>query len=139
MGASGPGIFEDDSAQDFVALVVMSEDCGVVEDVLSVATERAFLDAELAARALAAASVVACLADGGGEVPEGLKSWARGRGVPHQNIVRQAYRAVLRVIRDSELRDLWAERDDLDAWIDGLIRLVDRLAAFRPLELREPT
>ena len=127
MGAWGTGIFEDDAALDFVAEVTAAGDAAAVEEALRVAAEEAYLDADLAARALVAASVVAALADGGGELPDDLRGWVAARKAPTGDVMRQAQSAVLRVLRESELRDLWAESDELDAWCAGLQGLAERL------------
>lgn len=131
MGAWGTGIFEDDAALDFVAEVTAAGGVTAVEEALRVAAEEAYLDADLSARALVAAAVVASLSDGGGELPDELRGWVAGREAPSGTVLRQAQSAVLRVLRESELRDLWAESDELDAWCAGLQGLAARLERRR--------
>ena len=75
------------------------------------------------------AVVTACLDGNVQGLPQGAQDWVlRRAGTPVPNhLARKAGRALERVLRDSELRDSWAESQEFAAWIAGIERLRARL------------
>ena len=119
MGAWGVGIYENDTAADWIA-ELESVGASVIGSSLRVALEDDYLDADAGSRALAAADVIGRLrvGAGGGIGPEPVLSWVGSHpGDPSDGLLRLAERAVDRVLGEqSELAALWAETDDLAAW-----------------------
>lgn len=126
MGAWGPGSFENDDALDWAA-ELDGLDVPAVEQALRTACE-ATPGLESSSIGIAAAAVVAAAIDGrADELPPELRDWTLARR-PALAGLRDDARDALRSIRsDSELRDLWAESDDLDAWTSVVDALIARL------------
>jgi hypothetical protein len=122
MGNWGTGIFENDTAMDFIRS--LGDHPENAENVLKEALETAAhmddgeLDASEGADALAAAAIVS-LARGDSPVtpPESAEDGLRRicRHVPI-DLAPLAIEAIDKVLDDSELRDVWAEADSLDEW-----------------------
>ncbi|MCB9664369.1 MAG: DUF4259 domain-containing protein [Alphaproteobacteria bacterium] len=128
MGAWDVGPFDNDAALDWVGDLDDAEGWEPVAAVLRFAEVEGFVDAEDASEGLAAAEVVAAgLGRAREEVPEEV-TWFLGRvgHRPSPELVALAGTAVQRILGDdSELRGLWEDTDDLDAWLadtEGLVR-----------------
>ena len=134
MGAWGTGNFENDQAADFVAELVAAKDTDpiktAVEQILF-ATEES-LDADLASRGLAAAEVVAALRRHPGDVPDEVSEWVSGRIAASVELRMMAHSVVIKVLNDSELRELWEETDDFDRWREVVRNLLKRLSLVKP-------
>ena len=101
-----------------------------MRDALSAAAEAEAPGADEAARAVAAAEVVATL---GGrpsvDVPGEVTGWmAATHAEAGDDLVVLALRALERVLRASALRDRWAAADELGAWEASLAALRMRLS-----------
>ena len=132
MGAWGFGSFDNDDALDWVNDFECS---GVVavDQALTQVCELAddeYLEAPEASNAIAAAEFVAAARDHNlSRLPEeALAVFTRLKlpldGTP---LLDKARRAVERVLRQSELEELWDESSDADAWRNDLERLLARL------------
>ncbi len=131
MGASGFGSFQNDDAMDFVAELSGADVALLVDVVGEVAdlSDVEYLQADTANRAVAAVEVVAaCLDHNVSELPEAARAWvaASARAIPN-HLARKAGRALERVLRDSELNDLWKDAPDYAAWMAGIERTRARL------------
>lgn len=135
MGAWGAGNFENDTALDWVWELEAADDLGPVEAALAdvlVAADEGDLDADVGSIGLAAAEVVAALGgrplDG---LPEEVAAWVQAHPFePVADLVRDGLAAVARIRDDeaSELRELWAEEEELLAeWHVVVDDLVARL------------
>ncbi|MGF1649271.1 MAG: DUF4259 domain-containing protein [Hyphomicrobiaceae bacterium] len=135
MGAWGIGSFENDDAADFI---VEFEDGGVVtaaEAIRTVTEYEAedYLEIMEAGVALAAAELV--LAALSGDASR-LTDEARAALAPHVSALARAdlrgdaVQAVVRILADSELRELWEETDECDAWLANVEALLERLNAL---------
>lgn len=131
MGAWGLGSFENDDALDFVMEIVESNDLGIIEEALEEVINSAddYIEADSASRALAAGEVIAALHGHSGDIPDELEEWTTGKEVPSSEITQMAQRAVRQVMANSELRELWEESDDYDAWQENVQDLLERLIA----------
>lgn len=132
MGAWGSGSFENDTALDWAAGVRSVEDVrGPLERLKALAGEGAYIDADLASEAVAAAETVAMLM--GRTVPgfpEELRAQLAGAGEPDDRLYHAAREALFGVLRNSELAELWAEtaaEAGTNAWHAAITALVDRL------------
>ena len=118
MGAWGTGSFENDDAMDWLAELERSGDDALPTALSPVAEapEEALVEAPDAARALAAAEIVASAAGvAPDELPEEAVEWIAKRGVPEPALVELALRAAKRVCNNSELKDLWDETGE-ETW-----------------------
>jgi hypothetical protein len=136
MGAWATDSFGNDDASDWLATLMGKDDLAMVEEALNAALAVGddYLDAPLAAEALAAAEVVAAAkGDPGPDVQDkaALVAWldnlAQG---PDKTLVALAVQVVERVLADnSELRDLWEDSDEFDDWQTDVQALSERLLA----------
>ncbi len=130
MGAWGAGTFDNDDASDWVYRLEEASDLTLLRDTLVVAAEPdGYLDSPVCAEALAAAEVVAALAGRPApDLPEEVRGWVE----EHQTRVPPdlrtlAVQAIDQVAADSELRELWEEAEETDAWADRVQELRGRL------------
>ena len=133
MGAWGSGSFENDTALDWAAGVASLDDVRATFDRLEVDAGPAgdLIDADLACELIAAAETVAMLMGrASADFPEDLRARLEGAGAPDDRLYHRARDAVCRVLRNSELAELWAEGagDPADnEWHVAITGLVDRL------------
>ena len=111
MGTWGPGGFENDAAADVVAgLSTVDDIAAVFADIP--ADQTIELDADVAACVIAAAECVAgMLGNPAPDMPAKLAKAIATFGKPDHALVEAARNAVSRVLRHSELTELWAETD----------------------------
>lgn len=119
MGAWGVGIYENDTAADWVG-DLEADGASVIGSALREALEVEYLDVDVGCRALAAADVIGRLRVGEPAIadPDAVRTWiASHPAEPSEGLLRLAERAVDRVLgAESELVALWAETDELVAW-----------------------
>lgn len=132
MGAWGSGNFENDAAQDWLYDFGENDFRLIDRTLAGVAgmVEADYLDAEEACEVLAAAECVAAAA-GYSPVnpPEELTEWL-AENSPIQvkpEYVEMARQAVARVLKQSELRDLWLESEVFKEWETAVTDLQSRL------------
>jgi hypothetical protein len=130
MGAWGAGIFENDDALDWLGefrVEGMQAAGAALADVLALKGE--YLEAPLAARAVAAAELIAGASGRpGANLPDDVTKWLNGHQVPQSaELLRNASAAITRVLEESELRDLWADTDEFQAWQATLQDVLTRL------------
>jgi hypothetical protein len=127
MGAWSHESFENDDARDWVGELEGAEDTEpIVEAFEAVLEADDYLEAPEASMGLAAAEVVAALLGRpAAKLPDEVTSWVEGKGPPKPALVKKAQRVVKRILKDSELKDLWAESEDSAKWqqeVEGLLR-----------------
>ena len=131
MSNKGTGTFDDDDAMDWLDSFE-SEGPSAIESALTTVTELGredYLEAPEASHALAAAELVAAAL--GGE-DDRLPDNFRPRFAKHIDAINDAEltaparKAVLRVLRASELKEQWEDSGD-DDWEDGVRDLLERL------------
>ncbi len=88
-----------------------------------------YLEAPDCSNALAAAEVVAALADQDSpNLPDEVKQWVHLRKHPgEQNLAKLALKAIERIRTDSELKELWDDSDHKEEWYAVLDNLERRL------------
>lgn len=133
MGAWGHESFANDSALDWFSALVHGGPALLADalDRVGSAVADEYLEVDESSAALAAAELVAA-ALGGGEdrLPQDTLAWL----TEHVHAARaigaeRARRAVERVFRDSELRELWEENGDQTEWHAEVRELLRRLDA----------
>ena len=128
MGAWGSGSFENDDAADFLAQL----DTIAPEDLTKIfgkaVEDTAYFEAPAASVVVVAAEVVAAL---NGcpvkEVPPEIIKWTTNQEAPTPKLKALALRALERVRKDSELKDLWLEADGLNDWTAAIQDLQSRV------------
>ena len=129
MGAWGYGPFENDDAGDWIWGLENASDFDVVQAAFQTVVDSSeYADAPSCSEAIAAGEVVAAsLGRPLGGLPEEVPRWApENRDVPAE--VVSACRLALAAIESrSELRDLWEEAAELDAWLQTIRDLNARI------------
>jgi FAD/FMN-containing dehydrogenase len=127
VGAWGTGSFENDDAVDWVAgldAITPEELRRILE---RAADDPEYLEAPAARIAVAAGEVVAALngfpAEG---APGKIAEWTKEQACTPE-LKAAAVRALDRVRRNSEVKDLWMEADGLNEWIGAVRELQGRL------------
>lgn len=136
MGTWGIGPFENDSANDWAYSLEETTDLSLVESTLDevIASAGDYLEVDQAASGLAACEVLACML-GRGSAPdaytETIQSWVSGVALkPDAAVLAKAQSALDRILADdSELRELWEESEEADAWLSSVQDLRSRLSA----------
>lgn len=130
MAGWGTGSFENEDAQKWLGEL---KSLGV-EDLRQIlrraADEADYLEAPEASVVVAAAEVVAALKGMPNEkLPREIAEWVgRTEGGSSPDLNELAVRAVEKVRRNSELKDLWLEAEGLNEWTESLRELQERLA-----------
>ena len=126
MGTFGGGSFENDEALDFVATVQSSGDISAVFSAMPKDPEIS-VDADEAQRIIAAVDCVATMMGRPAEdIPASLEKRVAKLGAPPPELVEIARDSLSRILRSSELADLWAE-DDPKPFNRAMTLLIDRL------------
>lgn len=126
MGAWGEGVFENDTAGDWVDQFEESAPPSVVVTAITQVLDEDEPDADTCSVALAAAEVIA--ASRGHAVrglPDEIKDWlARSKFLANDELTTRAEDAVVRIAACSELRELF---ENASTWRRGLEKLQGRL------------
>jgi hypothetical protein len=130
MGAWGSGSFENDDAADWLAKL----DTITFDDLTKIfgqaADDPAYFEAPAASVVVAAAEVVAALnGSPAREVPQEIVKWMMNRPAPTPEVKALALRALDRVRKNSELKDLWLEADGLNDWTAAIQDLQTRVGS----------
>jgi hypothetical protein len=136
MGTWSVDAFGNDDAADWAHELEQAEDLDPVQEaidaVLSVGDE--YLEAPEASIALAAAEVLARLCGNPGEknsYTEVIDRWVEGAQLkPTVELLDKAQAAIARILAEnSELKELWEDSDEYDAWQESVDNLRTRLGA----------
>ena len=133
MGAWATDSFANDDALDWLIDFVEAPTIEMLRDTLEHITNLGadeYLEAPDCSEAIAAAEIVAALAGTpAANLPDDLKSWLQtDHGLVAGPLTVIAAAAIARIVRDSELMDLWAEGDSNAAWLAEISDLQRRLA-----------
>jgi hypothetical protein len=130
MGAWGSGSFENDDAADWVAGLATITPDDLTRIFTRAADDPSYLEAPDASIAVAAAEVIAALHGAPAKnVPAKIVEWTESHtDASTPELKALATRAVERVRRDSEVKDLWLEADGIKDWIEEIQDLQTRLA-----------
>ena len=133
MGAWGTGIFDDDTAMDFLNELTQSKDpLKVMKRALEDARQAKYLEYDGGQSALVTAAIADTILNGT-QHADGLVEldtfMAKHKSIDVSSLRRLASAAVRQILSEgSELRDLWAENvDDYPNWRENLESLASRL------------
>jgi hypothetical protein len=129
VGRWGVGSFENDDAAGWLAKLGPITANDLMKIFLHAADNPGYLEAPDASVAVAAAEVIAALnGSSAAGVPREIVEWTKGNGqATTPELKALAIRALDRVRRNSELKDLWLEADGLNDWIAAIHDLQTRL------------
>jgi len=129
VGAWGTGSFENDDAADWLASLATVTPGQLTPIFAHAADDPEYLEGPEASVAVAAAEVVAALNGSPAEsAPAAIDVWTKSHPQALTPQLRElAARAMDRVRRNSELKDLWMEADGLNDWIAAIQDLQTRL------------
>ena len=128
MGAWGSGSFENDDAMNWIAELPTIEPEDLIRIFSEAADDPNYFEAPAASIVVAAAELIAAVnrSPANGAPPE-IHQWAANREVPTPELKALALRALDRVRKNSELKDLWLEADGLNDWTAAIQDLQTRL------------
>jgi len=129
VGAWGTGSFENDDAADWVSTVGTDAPTALTQIFAEAADHPGYLEAPQASVAVAAAEVVAALSGSpAAGVPTTILEWAKKNPqASTPELKALAVRALERVRRNSEVKDLWMEADGLNDWTAAIQDLQTRI------------
>ncbi|QDU37699.1 hypothetical protein Mal4_20150 [Maioricimonas rarisocia] len=134
MGTWASGTFANDISEDWLDAFLEEPSRGRITETFEEFRESGADDADACCEALAAAEVVAAL-DGrpAEELPEELTAWLdQADFKPSKTMRTQAGAAVARILRSSELAELWGDDDAWEAGIEDLLRRLGREPKPKP-------
>jgi hypothetical protein len=128
VGAWGTGSFENDDAKDWLAGLSTITPPDLAQILVEAADHPGYLESPAASVAVAAAEVVA--AWNGSPAPAAPREIAEWTGKNPQALTPElkalTLRALERVRKNSELKDLWLEADGLNDWTAAIQDLQTR-------------
>ena len=130
MSRWGVGSFENDDAASWLAKLGPITRDDLTKIFLHAADNPDYLEAPDASVTVAAAEVIAAVnGSPAAGVSREIAEWTKGnREASAPDLKALAIRALERVRRNSELKDLWLEADGLNEWIAAIHDLQTRLA-----------
>lgn len=130
MGAWGSGSFENDDAADWLAQLDTVAPDDLTKIFGQAVDDTAYFEAPAASVVVAAAEVVASLNGHPVKgVPPEVTKWTANRQAPTPELKALALRALVRVRKDSELKDLWLVADGLNDWTAAIQDLQTRVGS----------
>ena len=135
MGAWGTGIFENDSALDWIGELVAENDESIIYSTLASIDNKVesitdtYIEEPDASAILAAAEIVAYLSGNpSDDLPEEVVDWLEENKLNNiSELLELARSSVKTVKKKSELRELWEESDEFDDWLSVVGELERRL------------
>jgi hypothetical protein len=132
MGAWGHGSFDNDDAMDWLQEFDAAGAAAATTALSHVTSlnEGGYLEAPEASMALAAAELIAAARSGDSSRLPADAAPMLARHQPSLTgamLLDTARRAVARVLKESELKELWEDSPDRQAWQDGVQDLLSRL------------
>lgn len=130
MGAWAYGSFENDDAMDWVGELADADGTEPIMKAFdTVLKSKDYLEAPEASMGLAAAEVVAALRGKPiATLPEEVTAWVESKTSPKTTLIEKARLVVERILKDSELKDLWSESEDSAKWRQEVESLLQRLS-----------
>ena len=132
MGAWASDSFSNDDALDWLLDFVEAPTAEMLRDTLEHVTNldpEEYLEAPDCCEAIAAAEIVAALnGKPAPKLPDDLKAWLQtDHGLAAKALTAVAIAAVKRIVRESELQELWSDGGDDAQWLADMTDLERRL------------
>ncbi len=132
MAAGGTGTFDNEDALEWIGGFGADGANAIVEafDNINNLDPTDYIEAEIAAHALAAAELVAAARDGDTDrLPEDAVASLRENAakINAAKLLAAGRKAVSRVLKQSELREQWEDSPDAEDWEDDVRDLLERL------------
>jgi len=132
MAGTGVSTFDNEDAMDWISGFGGDGANGVVEalETINEMEKGDYIEGDVAAYALAAAEVVAAARDGDtSRLPKETVSSLEENAakINAASLLAPARKAVLRVLKNSELQEQWADTPDHEDWEDDVRELLERL------------
>lgn len=137
MGTWGVGSFDNDIALDWVGLLMEEEDRELIVLALKeISNEEEYIEEPECCEALAAAEVLVAIKRNNYErLPKELGEWLdKKMDVEKENfeweekIYLLGVQVVERILRDSELKELWSDSDEFEEWSKSIQELLGGLS-----------
>lgn len=129
MAAWGSGSFENEDAVAWLAALSTKSPDDLTE-IFMAADDPGYFEAPAASVVVAAAEVIAALKGSPAQgVPSEVVKWTANQPAPTPELQALALRALDRVRKNSELKDLWLEADGLNDWTAALQELQTRIGS----------
>jgi hypothetical protein len=130
MAGWGTGSFENEDAQTWLGQLKSLGLEDLKQILVHAADQSDYLEAPDASIVIAAAEVLAAMKGAPSEkLPREIADWtSQTKAVSSPDLNELAVRAVEKVRRNSELKDLWLEAEGLNEWAAGLQNLKERLS-----------
>ena len=132
MGAWGSGSFDNDEAMDWIG-GFGADGANIIVEALEAITgldPGDYIEQDAAAQAIAAAELVASARDGDtSRLPEdAVASLKENAGkINAAKLLAPARKALTRILKGSELKELWDDSPDAEEWEDCVRELLERL------------
>ena len=130
MSVWGVGIFENDDALDWIYDLADSGSLARVSAALDVIIRNRdkFPEPSDCRIALAAAEIIAAMhGDPSPDLPEEAEEWIGDKILENENLRAKAEDAVVLILRNSELKDIWEHSSSFENWQTKLQNLQKRL------------
>jgi hypothetical protein len=129
MGTWGTGNFDNDKAADYTTTFQDDPNETLLLETLTAVAAEGYPEAPEACEALAAAEIIAAaLGKAVRGIPEDLLLSAKNLPLTNPDSAQKlARRAIKAVLKKSELKELWEDTDDYEAWVAVLDGLLERL------------
>ncbi len=132
MAAGGTGTFDNEDAVDWIGGFGADGANAIVEafDNINELDPTDYIEAEMAAHALAAAELVAAARDGDTDrLPDDAVASLKENAakINAAKLLAAGRKAVTRVLRQSELKEQWEDSPDAEEWEDNVRELLERL------------
>lgn len=139
MGARGIGNFENDDAGDWVYDLEKSKDKSILHKALnSVLKNSEYIEAPECCEALAAAEVICSgLSSEHSSMSEEVIKWLNKKpGLFKKSITfdaidaQKSIAAINKILKSSELKELWEETNEFEEWKNIENRLIEKLSKY---------
>ena len=129
MGTWGTGNFDNDKAADYTTTFQDDPNETLLLETLTAVAAEGYPEAPEACEALAAAEIIAAaLGKAVRGIPEDLLLSAKNLTLTNPDSAQKlARRAIKAVLKKSELKELWEDTDEYEAWVAVLDGLLERL------------
>ncbi|TYP74458.1 DUF4259 domain-containing protein [Paenibacillus methanolicus] len=138
MGYWGYGVFQNDFVGDWVIDLIESDSMNLIEEAIQLPLKDAFIEADTASIAIGAIEILLALQVTTNRKQnlkeihsweyEELEEWIENHKGQGGNLLVDAHRALVKIIAESELAELWKDSDQHNNWLKTVKDLENRLS-----------